>query len=130
MKPRHWIGIGAFWAAIGIALGAFGAHALKERLVEAGQLENWHTAVRCQVWHALALIAYGTLRERRPVAAFVGWGFFAGSLLFSGSVYCLALGVLRPLMGPLTPIGGALLISAWITFGISAIRGGKLELGV
>ncbi len=128
MKPHHWIGIGAFWAAIGVTLGAFGAHALKERLVEAGQLENWHTAVRYQVWHALALIAYGMLRERRPLPAYAGWAFLVGSLLFSGSVYCLALDVLRPVMGPLTPVGGALLISAWITLGITAMRRGKSEL--
>jgi uncharacterized membrane protein YgdD (TMEM256/DUF423 family) len=124
MKPSQWIGIGAFWAAIGVALGAFGAHALKDELVAAGQLENWHTAVRYQVWHALALIAYGIIAERRPLAAYAGWAFLVGSFLFSGSIYCLARDVLRPVMGPLTPIGGALLISAWITLGVSAIRAG------
>ena len=129
MKPRQWIGIGAFWAAIGVTLGAFGAHAMKEELVAADQLENWRTAVRYQVWHALALVAYGILGERRRLAAYAGWAFLVGSFLFSGSIYCLARDVLRPVMGPLTPIGGALLISAWITFGISALRGGNEESG-
>jgi len=125
MKPSQWIGIGAFWAAIGVTLGAFGAHALKDELLEAGQLETWHTAVRYQVWHALALIAYGILAERRPLAAYAGWAFLVGSFLFSGSLYCLSRGVLNLVMGPLTPVGGALLISAWITFGVSALRSGR-----
>lgn len=130
MKPRQWIGIGALWAAIGVALGAFGAHALKDELVAADQLDNWRTAVRYQMWHALALVAYGTLAERRQLAAYVGWAFLVGSFLFSGSIYCLARDVLRPVMGPLTPIGGALLISAWVTLAISVLRGGKADTGV
>ena len=116
MTARSCLAIGAVWAAIGVSLGAFGAHALKERLEAADQLANWHTAVRYQVWHALALILIGVLRERRAGLVFPSWGFLVGSLLFSGSIYCLALGVMRPVMGPITPLGGALLISAWLSF--------------
>ena len=124
MKPRQWIGIGAFWAAVGVTLGAFGAHWLKDELVAADQLENWRTAVRYQMWHALALVLVGCLGERWGRLGFAPWGFLVGSLLFSGSIYCLTRDVLRPVMGPLTPVGGALLISAWITLGVSAIRAG------
>jgi len=53
-----------------------------------------------------------------------GWAFLIGSFLFSGSIDCLTRDVLRPVMGPLTPVGGALLISAWVTFGVSAVRSG------
>jgi len=126
MTARTTLALGALWAALAVALGAFGAHALKERLVEAGQLENWHTAVRYQMWHALALVLVGVLRERSATPGFLrfpAWGFLIGSLLFSGSIYCLALDVARPVMGPITPLGGALVIAAWCSFAWQAWRG-------
>ncbi len=122
MSPRICIALGALSAGIGVALGAFAAHALHDRLESAGQLANWETAVRYQVWHALALVLVGILRERRGGLGFSAWAFAAGTLLFSGSIYCLALGVLRSVMGPVTPLGGALLLAGWLALAWSAFR--------
>jgi len=119
---RDWIPLACFLAAVAVALGAFGAHALRERLEAAGQLANWETAVRYQVWHALALLFLGLFGERRRVPAFVGWGFLIGSVLFSGSIYLLALEIGKAVVWPLTPLGGSLLIAAWLTLGVSTLR--------
>ncbi len=118
----RWIAWGALLGGSGVALGAFGAHALKERLAAGDMLPVWETAVRYQVWHALALLALAALAERRAPPAFVGWGFVLGSALFSGSLYLLALGIGKPWIGPVTPLGGSLLIGAWCTLGVWALR--------
>jgi uncharacterized membrane protein YgdD (TMEM256/DUF423 family) len=122
MEAKAWIAIGCVWAAVGVALGAFGAHALKDTLRETGQLANWQTAVRYQMWHALALVGFGLLCRRRAAGALPGWLFLTGSLLFSGSIYLLAFDLLSALIWPLTPLGGVLLIAGWLAFAISALR--------
>ncbi len=122
MSARGWIAVGAAWAALGVAHGAFGAHALRERLAASGQLENWETAVRYQLFHALALIAFGHFRERVPGKNVPGWCFLIGSLFFSGSIYALCFRVAPQVMGPLTPIGGFFLILGWVFFAIAALR--------
>ena len=109
-------------AALAVVLGAFGAHALEEALTERDQLANWDTAVRYQMWHALALVLFGLLREHRALPRFIGWGFLAGAVLFSGSIYALCFRFLPGLMGPATPLGGALMIGAWIALGVSCAR--------
>jgi len=123
MSPRLTLALGALLAGVAVVLGAFAAHALKDTLVEHGQLDTWHTAVRYQMWHALALCLVGVLREREGGLRFTAWAFLIGSLLFSGSLYCLAFDVLRPVMGPLTPLGGALMIAGWVTLAVSRLRG-------
>ncbi|MEM7306822.1 MAG: DUF423 domain-containing protein [Planctomycetota bacterium] len=115
MSASKWIAIGALWMGAAVVLGAFGAHALKDRLVESGQLENWHTAVRYQAWHALALVAVGSLYRGRAFPGAVGWLFLLGSVMFSGSVYGLALDGPGAVLGPITPLGGALMIAGWAT---------------
>ena len=127
MQKKTCVTLGTVLAAIAVVLGAFGAHALKVTLEEAGQLENWRTGVRYQMWHALALVAYGLHRgaasgDDSP-GAWPAWCFVAGSLLFSGSIYCLCFGFLRPVMGPVTPLGGLLLICGWVGFALQAARG-------
>lgn len=123
MQSRAWIVIGALCAGAGVTLGAFGAHALKDVLEEAGQLENWRTAVRYQMWHALALVAYGLHRRGATGGkAAAGWCFTVGSTFFSGSIYCLCFGILKPVMGPVTPLGGLLLIVGWVLFAVEAAR--------
>ena len=129
MSARTWIGTAAVVAGLGVVLGAFGAHALKDRLVEAGQLENWHTAVRYQMWHALALLVWATHRDRsgetargRTGGSSVAWCFSIGTLFFSGSLYCLSLGVLGKVMGPITPLGGLILIIGWLLFAVGSLR--------
>jgi uncharacterized membrane protein YgdD (TMEM256/DUF423 family) len=100
---------GALVAALGIALGAFGAHGL-ERTLEPRALGWWHTAVQYQMWNALGLVALGALPRRlERAAALVG----GGTLIFSGSLYAMALTDARWL-GMVTPVGGVLMIAGWL----------------
>src|SRR5262245_60448793 len=112
MRGRVWILLGCSWAAIGVVLGAFGAHALKATLTPE-QLANWDTAVRYQLLHALALIAFGLFGERSSGRDYPGILLFAGSLFFSGSIYALCFELAKSVMGPLTPLGGVMMILGW-----------------
>jgi uncharacterized membrane protein YgdD (TMEM256/DUF423 family) len=98
----------------GVALGAFGAHALKAHLA-AEQLATFEVGVRYQLMHALALLAVAWACTRWPGRAVQasGWLFIAGTLLFSGSLYALTLGGVRGL-GIVTPIGGVALLLGWL----------------
>ena len=102
----------------GVALGAFGAHALKARLVAAGRLDAWETAVHYQLIHAVALLGVALLARARPNPGSARWpgrvsrAWLAGVVLFSGTIYWLALGGPRWL-GPVTPLGGILLLAGW-----------------
>ena len=115
---RGLLAAGAFLAGLGVALGAFGAHGLGDML-DSAERGWWQTAVQYQMWHALALVALGLARLRVRAA---GWLFAAGILLFSGSLYLMALTGMRAL-GMVTPAGGLLLIAGWASLGWSAIRG-------
>ena len=101
---------GALLAAAGVALGAFGAHALQGDLSPAAA-GWWQTAVQYQMWHAVALVALGAAPLHRIAlpAAMLG----AGALIFSGSLYLMALTELRAL-GMVTPVGGLLMILGWL----------------
>lgn len=99
---------------LGVALGAFGAHALKATLLANGQLDSWKTAVFYQLIHAVALLALAGWRDAQ--AASVGkiaacW--IGGVVLFSGSLYWLALGGPIKLLWPFTPLGGVALLVGW-----------------
>ena len=100
--------LGALLAFLGVALGAFGAHALKGSL-SSGDLETYQTAVRYQLFHALGLLALGALPLRTQRAA--PWLFF-GSVVFSGSLYALVFTGVSAL-GAVTPIGGVLQLIGW-----------------
>ena len=109
----NWFGIGAIFAGLGVILGAFGAHALKERLTPE-MLAIFETGVRYQMYHALALLAVAWAAHRWPAssAASAGWCFLAGILIFSGSLYTLALtGITK--LGAITPLGGLAFILGW-----------------
>ena len=121
MHPRVWIFLGSLWAALGVVLGAFGAHALEATLT-ADQRVIWETAVRYQLVHALALIAFGLYRERSSGRDYPAVCFLLGSFFFSGSLYALSFDFLKSLMGPLTPLGGSLMIIGWIGFALEAWR--------
>lgn len=115
---RPVLAAGALLAATGVALGAFGAHALKARL-GAEALGWWQTAVQYQMWHALALVALGTLGTswtRTPAALFGG-----GALIFSGTLYAMALGAPHSL-GAVTPLGGLAMIAGWALLAFRAAR--------
>ena len=100
---------GALLAGLGVALGAFGAHGLRATLAPQA-LAWWQTGVDYQMWHALALVALAALRGIRVglAAALIG----AGTIVFSGSLYAMALTDARWL-GMVTPLGGLLLIAGW-----------------
>lgn len=105
-----------------VAAGAFGAHALAETL-SPRYLEVFHTAVRYQAWHTLAImgvLAWRSQRALRGQMLVVGL-WFAGIVLFSGSLYLLALSGLKPL-GIVTPFGGLLLMAGWLALAWSAWR--------
>jgi len=113
--------LGALAAAAAVGLGAFGAHALKARLPPE-LLAVWQTAVQYHAWHALALVLVGFSGfhiEGSWIRA-AGWFLLAGIVLFSGSLYALALGAPRGL-GVLTPVGGVMFILGWIAFAIAVI---------
>lgn len=112
---RRWfMGSGAVAGFLAVALGAFGAHALRARLAPEA-LAVFETGVRYQMYHALALVAVGLLVERNPRQALrlSGWSFLAGMLLFSGSLYALALSGVRSL-GAITPFGGLAFLVGWL----------------
>lgn len=110
---RLFFVLGSVSAGLAVALGAFGAHALKARLAP-DMLVVYEVGVRYQLAHALALLAVAWACTRWPGAAVSasGWLFVAGTLLFSGSLYALALSGMRGL-GAITPIGGAAWIIGW-----------------
>ena len=107
-----WIRVAALLGMLGVVLGAFGAHGLRDR-VEPAALASWHTAVTYQLLHSVVLLALALFASAtgRPLGA-SPWLFVAGITLFSGSIYGLVLTPWRWL-GPITPIGGLLLIAGW-----------------
>jgi uncharacterized membrane protein YgdD (TMEM256/DUF423 family) len=107
---------------LGVALGAFGAHALR-RLLTPEMLAVFETGVRYQMYHAFALAIAALCLARWPVPAFrvAGWLFAAGMVVFCGSLYLLALTGVKSL-GAITPLGGLLLLAGWITLAIGAGR--------
>jgi len=126
MRNGQWIAIGALSAGIAVAMGAFGAHSLEDRLVEAGHVGTWETAVRYQVWHALALILFAVVRRQTGSnSSAPGWLFLIGSLCFSGSLFALALGIPSAYIWPVTPAGGLLLLIGWVLFAVAALRSSK-----
>lgn len=107
--------IGAVLGFLGVLAGAFGAHALKDDLTLRGSVSAWETAVLFHLLHAIALCALGwTGGTTRPSGRFhlVAAAWTVGILLFSGSLYLLAMGGPR-LLGPITPIGGLFLLTGW-----------------
>jgi len=110
-------------AAAGVALGAFGAHALKSRLPP-DLLAVWHTGVQYHLWHALGMIAVGLSAAIVPDGPWLrgaGALLLAGIVLFSGSLYALALGAPRG-FGALTPIGGISLVLGWLALAVAVLR--------
>ena len=105
---------GALFGAIGVMMGAFGAHALKDKL-SLNFLNAFEIGVRYQLFHALALFAAAWLYTQFPhiFLTIAGWLFVTGTFLFSGSLYLLALTGARS-FGAVTPIGGMLLVLGWI----------------
>jgi len=119
MINKLFLQIGSLYAFLGVILGAFGAHALKEQLTP-DRLASFETGVRYQMYHAIALLVVAILFAHldQRLLRIIGWLFSIGVLLFSGSIYLLACRELIGLttyrwLGPITPIGGTCLIIGW-----------------
>jgi uncharacterized membrane protein YgdD (TMEM256/DUF423 family) len=117
---RIFLGLGALSGFLAVAAGAFGAHALRDRL-SAEYLAVFETAARYQMYHALALLAVALLLSFRPLSTlqWAGWLFVVGTTLFCGSLYALALTGTRWL-GAITPLGGIAFLAGWIFLALSA----------
>lgn len=113
--------LAGFFGLSAVILGAFGAHALEARLEAAGTSVTWQTAVDYQMWHALALLFLAQAPLASRAGRLAGLGFCLGILLFSGSLYWLALDGPRWL-GPITPLGGLLFIVGWALFIVAAAK--------
>jgi uncharacterized membrane protein YgdD (TMEM256/DUF423 family) len=135
MSPiaHRWIAVGALLAAVGVALGAYGAHGLSKQLVGWGyageelahRQANYETAVRYQMFHALGLVLVGlALADNAPAAwRWSAWAMLLGIVLFSGLLYVLALaGPSWRWLGAVVPLGGLSLIVAWLLLAIGALR--------
>jgi uncharacterized membrane protein YgdD (TMEM256/DUF423 family) len=118
---RALLAAGALLGFLGVAAGAFGAHAMRAKLTPE-RLDNWKTAADYQLWHALATIFAGLAAARwaSGAAAAAGWCFVAGTAVFSGSLYALAVTDRRKL-GAITPIGGALFLLGWALLAWTAL---------
>lgn len=122
---RLWIMLGGIFGGLSVMLGAFGAHSLKNVLTEKS-LATFHTANQYQFFHSLALVLVGLLAaqlgdERNSKVIKAGWFFLAGIVMFSGSLYWLALGGPR-VLGPVTPLGGLSFMIGWFLLAFSIAK--------
>ena len=121
--PNLFFALGSSLSLLGVVFGAFGAHALRSKLTPE-MLETFEVAVRYQMYHGLGMIAaaWAASQWQNHLTVTSGWCFFAGILIFSGSLYILSLTGIRWL-GAITPIGGLAFIVGWGCLTIAAIRG-------
>ncbi|MBV8074814.1 MAG: DUF423 domain-containing protein [Planctomycetaceae bacterium] len=139
MDGWAWVRIGAISGFLAVAAGSFGAHGLKDRLKvlqsdtfqvasdKQKRLENFMTASRNEMYHALALMAVGIIAlVGRPSVALsaAGWAFLVGTLLFSGSLYAYGL-IGQRWLGMITPLGGVGFLIGWIALAIGAGGGSR-----
>lgn len=112
--------IGAICAFLAVVLGAFGAHGLSQSIA-ANLMDVYHTGVDYHMFHSLALVAVGLLQLHTPSAAarWAGALFLVGIVVFSGSLYLLAVSGVRQL-GMVTPVGGLAFLAGWIAFAFAA----------
>ena len=117
---RVFFGLGSVSAGLAVALGAFAAHGLRSR-ISPEALQTFETGARYHMYHAVALLAVAWAATRWPGAAVTaaGWLFVAGTLLFSGSLYLLAVTGIR-VLGAITPFGGLAFILGWLALAWAA----------
>ena len=121
MNQRTTLVLASLFGTLAVAFGAFGAHALKDILTTTGRSETFDLAVRYHFYHTLALLATGILMEKFPKLKTSSWLFSGGIIIFSGSLYTLAL-TNQTWWGAVTPFGGALFIAGWAASGLTFLR--------
>ena len=130
-RERQFVFLGAVSGFLSVALGAFGAHALKDALAP-DLLAVFETGVRWQAVHAVAILAAGVFSARLsgPMAPAAGWLFVLGTVVFSGSLYVLALSGVRA-WGAVTPLGGVAWLAGWACLAVAGLRrpGRVIEVG-
>ncbi|MEM9186560.1 MAG: DUF423 domain-containing protein [Planctomycetota bacterium] len=137
MKANYWVAIGGLFGAIGIGIGAFGAHGLPAYLAEAGfeepqvarRVETFETGARFHLYAAMTLLAVGVAKGLWPGKAWsaAGWLLLLGGVLFSHSLYGLAVLEGAGWLGPVTPLGGLLTIAGWLAIAAAAVTSGNPE---
>ncbi len=123
LSAKAWLVLGSIGMLLAVAMGAFGAHALKKTLTP-DLMAVYETAVHYHIYHALGLIAIGLVALHLPATAFLHWAgvlMAAGLVLFSGSLYALSLSGIRWL-GAITPIGGTAFLVAWLLLAAAVMR--------
>jgi uncharacterized membrane protein YgdD (TMEM256/DUF423 family) len=113
MERSPLVALGAINAALAVAAGAFAAHGLESRL-EPSALKIFETAARYHMYHAIAMILAARLARR------AGWIFQAGIVIFSGSLYALALTDIK-VLGAITPLGGLAFLAGWVWLAWTAL---------
>lgn len=126
---KRFIITAAFFAGLGVALGAFGAHGLQKAITDEKILHGFQTAVQYQLYHALALLAVAILFEKfsSKWMRWAGYSFITGIILFSGSLYLLTFLKVQEssavkFVGPVTPVGGVMFILGWIFLLVAAVK--------
>jgi uncharacterized membrane protein YgdD (TMEM256/DUF423 family) len=122
----NWSAVAAFLLALGVALGAFGAHGLRARLESSGMTSVYEKAVFYHFIHAIGILLVALLAKTSTITPAggdrVGWLLLVGIILFSGSLYVLAFTGIR-ILGAITPLGGIAFIAGWVLLLFEALRG-------
>ncbi len=120
---RVFVSVGAFFCFLGVVAGALGSHALRGLLEQSGGTGNYLLATDYMFYHGLGLIAAGVLKDRGCPAPvdLAGWLFIAGSILFQGNLYLIAVAEVRTIQS-MTPVGGLCLMAGWLALAIAAVR--------
>jgi len=131
LKSSSIIATAAFFGAAGVAIGAFGAHGLKEYLTAINRFDTFETAVRYHLLHAILLLVVGIWSSLVPYSVWrlrAAWCIILGILIFSGSLYILCL-LNLPWLGAITPLGGLAFIAGWLALARAAYTQASSPLG-
>ncbi len=127
MVERRTLVLGLALGGTAVVLGALGSHALFDAETPERRVAAFEIGVRYQMWHGLALLALAAAGERFG-GGFARWSFGLGVLLFSGSLYALSLDLLPRVAGPVTPLGGLVLIAGWLGLFGRALGGAREQV--
>jgi uncharacterized membrane protein YgdD (TMEM256/DUF423 family) len=122
MTGWGWVRVGAVLGFLAVAIGAFGAHGLKARLDSLGTAATFQTGVQYHMYHALAILAVGVMTgplKPGTAGSVAGWAFLAGVVLFSGSLYVLAV-TGQKWLGMIAPFGGVAMMAGWVALAVAA----------